>query len=155
MGSTWFKGQQLKSTSHNLHLFASSSLLNSWAQTMIFTESLQATKNGPCTTLWSSAKYGLAPVNKRHRSWNNIFIRCCAYDGIEEELSINNCLNGTKWSTRNSLFNRWNDSTRQFKRKDLIDSMEFFCCVIWLIWPRKQFKRFLGKCCHTWLALPI
>ena len=53
--------------------------------------------------------------------------------------------------TRNSMFNRWNDSRRLFERKDLIGSMEFFCCTSTsaLISPiRKPLKLVAGKCCH-------
>ena len=52
--------------------------------------------------------------------------RRCAHGGTGKVLSIMNCLNETKLSTQNSMFNRWNDSKRIFKIKDLIGSMEFF-----------------------------
>ena len=55
--------------------------------------------------------------------------QCCSYGGTGKGLSITNCLNKTKRSKQKSMFNRWNDSRRLFKRKGIIGSMEFLCCT--------------------------
>ncbi|GFS46210.1 hypothetical protein NPIL_76951 [Nephila pilipes] len=77
------------------------------------TKSLPTMIKIACTLTARNAKNGLAPVNKQHHA-NKIFFhikRCCAYGGTGKGLSIMNCLNGTKWSMINSMFNRWNVST--------------------------------------------
>lgn len=123
-----------------------------------------AMKNGACTSIWSSAWNGLAPVKKRHHVWKQALhlskTMLCIWWDWEKRITIMNCLNETKWSMRNSMFNRLNDSTRLFKRKDLIGSRGFFCCLtmpalISPIWPRKPFKCMAGKCCHTHCTLLI
>lgn len=49
-------------------------------------KSLLSTKNYAYTSIWSTARNGLAPVNNQNRAWNGIFIpikRYCAYSYYE------------------------------------------------------------------------
>lgn len=126
MCSACFKWQQSQSSLVWLHITAQ--LMHTYID--FFIRSVLAPKNSACALIWSSTKSGLAPISKWYGEWNEIFIcviRRCAYGGTGNGLSIMNCwFNRTMRSTR-STFNWWSGSTRLYKRKDLIDSIELFC----------------------------